>query len=246
MIHVDHDTKLFLKFTDAILSTSYIKVCPHEHPNLADCIIKSIEELRPRLATGIPELNIPSLEPFTLSPIQINSVGGGTRLATNVSDIEVHGASNFKILKLTPTLTKKGQNFRYEVNVPRLRLKAKYQLDSKILFLDLKGEGPFEANVTDYHFECIMKGEKVKRNENNYLEFEKMKCNLVIGEVSVFLGKLFEQNPAISKATNDVINDNAQVFFEEIKPGLLNALTEKFTDIANKITLTFTYEELFP
>ncbi|KAK4878345.1 hypothetical protein RN001_010851 [Aquatica leii] len=225
---------------------SYIKVCPHDHPKLAACITNSIEELRPRLKTGIPELDIPGLEPFELDPIEIDSIGGGTRLATNISDIRVYGASSFKILKLTPTLTKKGHNFRFEVIIPRITILAEYELDSRILFLDLKGKGPFNANVSDYHFECIMKGNKIKRNNNDYLEFEQMKCNLVIGKVEIYLDKLFEGNPTLSKATNNVINDNANVLFEEIKPGVLKALTKRFTDIANKITLSFLYEELFP
>ncbi|XP_031333981.1 uncharacterized protein LOC116163993 [Photinus pyralis] len=98
----------------------------------------------------------------------------------------------------------------------------------------------------DYHFECIMKGHQVRREERNYLEFENMKCTLVVGGVSVRLENLFESNPTLAKATNDVINDNVQVLFDEIKPGLLKALTRRFTEIANKITLAFTYEELFP
>ncbi|KAF5293056.1 hypothetical protein FQR65_LT11048 [Abscondita terminalis] len=224
----------------------YIKICPHDHKNLSACIVDSIDQLRLRLEHGIPELEIPGLEPFELAPIAIESIGGGTRLATNITNLKVHGASAFKILKLTPTLTKKGQNFRYEVIIPRLRVHGDYELDSKILFLDLKGKGPFNANISNYHFECIMKGSKVVRDNKNHLEFEQMKCNLVIGDVQILLEKLFEGNPSLSKATNDVINDNAHVLFDEIKPGVMNALTKRFTDIANKITLTFLYEELFP
>ena len=225
---------------------SYIKVCPRTHQNLSACITNSIEELKPRLINGIPELDVPGLEPLSLDSINIDSLGGGTRLATNITNIKVYGASEFTILKLVPTPTKKGYNFRFNVNIPRIRIAADYELDSKILFLDLKGSGPFNANISDYHFECIMKGHKVKKGENNHLEFDDMKCSLVIGEVSIFLDKLFEGNPTLAKATNDVINDNAHVLFDEIKPGVLKAVTGRFTEIANKITLSFKFEELFP
>ncbi|XP_031331469.1 circadian clock-controlled protein-like [Photinus pyralis] len=225
---------------------SYIKVCPRSHQNLSACITNSIEALKPYLAKGIPKLDVPGLEPLDLETIVIDSLGSGTRLATNISNLEVYGASDFTILKLTPTMTKKGYNFRFQVNVPRLRVSGMYELDSRILFLDLKGQGPFHANISDYHFECIMKGHQVRREERNYLEFEDMKCTLVVGGVSVRLENLFESNPTLAKATNDVINDNVQVLFDEIKPGLLKALTRRFTEIANKITLAFTYEELFP
>lgn len=91
-----------------------------------------------------------------------------------------------------------------------------------------------------------MKGDKVQiKGENHYL-FDKMKCNLVIGKASIQLENLFNGNPVLAKATNDVIAENTDILFDEIKPNILSALREKFTDIANKITLKFKSEELFP
>ncbi|KAK5638340.1 hypothetical protein RI129_012635 [Pyrocoelia pectoralis] len=225
---------------------SYIKVCPRTHQNLSACIIDSIAHLRPKLEKGIPELDVPAMEPLLLEDIIIDSLGGGSRLATNITKVRVYGASKFQILKLVPTLTKKGNTFRFQVNIPRLRIEAHYELDSRILFLDLKGKGPFYANITNYWFDCTMKGNIVERDNKNYLRFEDMKLNVVIGDVSILLDKLFEGNPTLSKATNDVINDNAQILFDEIKPNLLKSLERVFNDMANKITLTFEYEELFP
>lgn len=98
----------------------------------------------------------------------------------------------------------------------------------------------------DYDFSCILKGNKIKRNENNYLQFEKMKCNLNVGKVSIYLDNLFNGNVLLGQATNAAINDNIHFFFEEMKPNISDAITKRFTDIANKITLTFKYEELFP
>jgi hypothetical protein len=73
-----------------------------------------------------------------------------------------------------------------------------------------------------------------------------MRLKLHIGHSRISLGNLFHGDPVIGRATNDVINDNTDLFINEIKPVLENSLAEKFTDIANKITLKFTYKELFP
>jgi len=45
---------------------------------------------------------------------------------------------------------------------------------------------------------------------------------------------------------NRLINENQRVFLDEIIPTLEQSLAELFTDIGNKITLNFTYKELFP
>lgn len=60
----------------------------------------SIESLRPKLAEGIPNLNVPSLEPLFLGDLLLgdNSQNGG--LVITARDVDAYGASNFKIKRL--------------------------------------------------------------------------------------------------------------------------------------------------
>lgn len=91
-----------------------------------------------------------------------------------------------------------------------------------------------------------MKGNKIEKDGTNYLQFDPMKCELGVGKVFLYLQNLFNGNPILGQATNAVINENSDIFFEEIKPNLVHAISKTFTNIANKITLAFKYEELFP
>lgn len=91
-----------------------------------------------------------------------------------------------------------------------------------------------------------MKGDLVTRNGKQHLHFRKFGLTLYIGHSVLHLGNLFVgQNPTLSRATNDVVRDNSDLFVNEIKPVLENSLAQKFTDIANSITERFTYDELF-
>lgn len=91
-----------------------------------------------------------------------------------------------------------------------------------------------------------MKGHKINKEGSDYLKFDKMRLRLNIGKSTLHLGNLFNNDPLLGRATNDIVNENSDLFINEIKPVLENSLAEKFTDIANKITLKFTYNELFP
>jgi len=224
----------------------YISVCKHDEPNLAKCIQDSIEKLKPRLISGIPELQVPTLEPFHVDNVTIDSVAGPNHLGTNLTNVRAHGASKFEIIKIVPKATKNGYSFGFEVMVPHIYVEGNYKMETKILFLELNGDGPFNANISDYHFSCNMKGRKVEREGNNYLNFDKIECNLEVGKIKIYLGNLFNGNELLGNATNAIINDNADTFFQEIKPNILKAISNLFTDIANKITLAFRYEELFP
>lgn len=86
--------------------------------------------------------------------------------------------------------------------------------------------------------------EKIK--EKNHLQFEKIGIKLFIEKSHIHLKNLFAQDPVIGKATNDVVSDNSELFVTEILPSLESSLADKFTEISNTITKTFTYEELFP
>lgn len=224
----------------------YIKVCPHDHENLPECIKSSISELLPKLKVGIPELNIPPLEPLDLGRISFISGSSTANLATNLSDVTVWGVSNFDIVYLSVKNTKKGKTFRFKVEIPQIYAEGHYEVNTKLLFIDLKGEGKFRTNVSDYHFDCTLKGNVIKEDGVNHLRFDKLDCQLNIGEKKILLEKLFADNPILEAATKGIIDDNTEALFNEIRPGLQDAVDEKFTSIANQITTAFSYEELFP
>lgn len=46
-------------------------MCKRDQNTIDDCVLSSIQKLRPRLAQGIPELNVPGLEPFIIPEVNI-------------------------------------------------------------------------------------------------------------------------------------------------------------------------------
>lgn len=90
-----------------------------------------------------------------------------------------------------------------------------------------------------------MKGNIIQQNGLDYLKFDKMRMRISLGTAKLHLGNLFSGG-SLGSITNDVINENADLFLNEIRPSIENSLSDKFTEIANKITLKFTYQELFP
>lgn len=72
-------------------------MCKANDPNLGQCIIKSIEQLTPRLKVGIPELEVPGLEPLHLDEIKLRSGPNSAKINANITDIQVWGPSDFVI-----------------------------------------------------------------------------------------------------------------------------------------------------
>ncbi|XP_030766706.1 putative beta-carotene-binding protein [Sitophilus oryzae] len=234
-------------FAELALATipPYIKICSRNDPNLSKCVINSVEELRPKLKSGIPELNVPGVEPLFLDEVKLRSGPNQAKINANITNIKVYGPSDFEILDLRVNLKK--NKFIFRVNVPKIYFEGDYDIDMSLLLLNYKGQGPITGNFTDYKFDCTMNGNLIDKNGQKFLKFRKFDVTLYLGHSYMHLGNLFsETSSTIARATNEVVRDNADLFVNEIKPVLEDSLAQKFTDIANIITDRFSYDELFP
>lgn len=222
----------------------YIKVCSKHDPNINDCIADSINQLREKLTAGIPELEVPPLEPFKLNEIRLLRGPNAARLDINLTDIQVWGPSKFVVRDLKANTD--DLSFNFKVAFPSLTFKGKYQIDAKLLLLELSGEGDLEGIFDNYDSDTFMKAQKISRNDKVYLHFDKMKINIRIGNAKINLKNLFNGDRLLGQISNDIINTNSGLLLEEIKPELEKSLSTVLTNSANKIVETFTYEELFP
>lgn len=73
-------------------------VCSRNDPNIDSCIKESVEHLKPYLVKGVPEFNIPSLEPLILDEVVATEGTAGIKLTAR--DVHAYGASNFIVLKI--------------------------------------------------------------------------------------------------------------------------------------------------
>lgn len=61
---------------------------------------ESIETLRPYLARGIPELDIPAIEPINLGDLIVAESVPGQGISITAKDIKAYGPSNYRLKKL--------------------------------------------------------------------------------------------------------------------------------------------------
>ncbi|XP_058803113.1 putative beta-carotene-binding protein isoform X2 [Phymastichus coffea] len=222
----------------------YIKVCKRTDPNINACITNTIELLRPKLSEGIPELGAPAIEPLNLEQIRLLRGPTGARLDINVTGLQVFGPSSFKVRDLKANVD--DVKFTFRVSFGKLHFKGKYSIDARLLLLRLQGSGDLNGNFTGYESDVVLRARKVHRDNGIYLHFEPMKLAISIGSAKVYLSNLFGGDPILGPVSNEILNANSAVFLDELRPVLETSLSDLFTNVANKITESFTYDELFP
>ncbi|XP_045761243.1 circadian clock-controlled protein daywake-like [Maniola jurtina] len=221
----------------------YIKICKRDQNTIASCVLNSIESLRPQLISGIPELNVPSLEPFYIPEIVAVS-GDLVPLKASGKDVKVSGAGNFSIKSISVdlnTLTIRGR-----VRFPRLHLDGRYNLDTQILILPLRGEGNLVADAVKCEADILLRSRLVMRDGKEYLEFTSLKVDIGIRDYRIRLEGLFNGNKALGDATNEAIHQNRGEFLKTMLPYLEKTVSKILLDTANKIVAPIPFDELLP
>lgn len=83
-----------------MILASFIKPCKRNDPNLEKCVVKMLENIRPQLAKGIPEMRLPPLDPFFVPLIRMDQGTRSVNFQAKFENITAYGGQNFQINKL--------------------------------------------------------------------------------------------------------------------------------------------------
>ncbi|KAJ9577484.1 hypothetical protein L9F63_005985 [Diploptera punctata] len=222
---------------------SYIHVCKRSDPQLENCIINSIESLRPYLLKGIPELQVPPIEPLRLPEVVV-AQGGGIKAVGK--DVDVGGPGSFIIKKLKLHEYPDKYEIDIGVDLPFLTFDGQYEVNGRLLVVPLNGKGPVHANATDCKADVVLHAQLVKRKNARYLHFNAMDIDLYIGNYYVKLENLFNGDRLLGDATNAALNENQKEFINYLKPIIETTVGNVILEIANRITQSFDFDTLLP
>ncbi|XP_019867008.1 protein takeout [Aethina tumida] len=223
---------------------TFMKVCHRSDPNLKDCIKQSVEQLRPLLAKGIPEFDIPSCEPLWIPEVSIDQGTGSVALQSNYKDIKVYGPSKFVIKFVKIDVDK--NKMKIKIWLPRLEINSNYTMEGRILMMPIQGTGTTTGNYTDIDATVLMQGERVKKGEETYFNIKDFTVDFNIGKAEIQLNNLFNGDQELGEAMNLFLNDNWNHVANEIKPVLEDTIATLFKKFANKIFHKYPLDQLLP
>lgn len=79
-----------------------------------------------------------------------------------------------------------------------------------------------------------------------YVRFTRLPLKINIDVFKLHLDNLFNGDRILGDVGNTIINDNQDLYLQEIIPGLERGLSKKFLDIANMLMANTTFDEMFP
>lgn len=91
-----------------------------------------------------------------------------------------------------------------------------------------------------------MRGKTVPRDGKDYVKFTELTIKITVGKGRFHLENLFAGDAVLGELGNQFINENSQLFLDEMIPGFEKNLAKLFLDTANSILNDVTFDEMFP
>jgi len=211
----------------------YVKQCKLSSPQLQECLIGALHHLRPYLVKGIPEIELPSVEPFVLDSLSLALTGGEQGYKITLRDIHMYGASNFTVSKLK--LSKNNQPFEAKILIPEMRIDANYTSSGVLIILPASGGGTFHANLGNVV--AIVKGftSTSKRQGMDYLTVDKLSIDLSIKKINMRVEKIFNNNRILTEATNLFLRENGHEVLNVMMPQLRVKMAQVIKKVVNQL-----------
>lgn len=222
---------------------SYIQICSQSDPKLGACIRKSVTSLKPYLIKGIPELDVPPLDPLFVPEISIDQAGG-VNVSATFTNISIYGAGDFRLRNIRTEM--ETNKMRIKLWYPQLSLAATYNISGLIISLPIQGTGSCWGNFTDIDGSVSVQLERVMKNGQEHFKTKYMKIEFNIGGAHAHLYNLFnDANPDLSRTVNHFINENWRMVTAEIRPDLEKKIATLLTEVSDKFFDVFPINKLF-
>lgn len=136
--------------------------------------------------------------------------------------------------------------YSFKLELPHLYVDGRYNVDGKLLFLPVKGEGAFKGNFTGGAGDVRIKGVQKKINGETHFVVSKLDIKISVKKGKIDLVDLFGQDKVLGEIINETINQNFDIFSQDLIPLIEKSLSRIFKQTANKILERFTMAQLFP
>ncbi|KAI4483192.1 hypothetical protein M0804_008247 [Polistes exclamans] len=198
-----------------------------------------IEKFRSRMRYGIPELDIPPLEPFNLDGIRIDTdnpeIGN---VSAVITDLTLYGLSSFLIESAKLSLI--GPTISVNLLFPELYATGNYNI-SGILghMFALFGSGPFKATIYEFRLKVTV---VVGYSRGLYIKDFDFDFTLtsVLFDIENFMG-----GDEIGRIMNKVFQELTPQVIEIIKPDILPGIKSYVASRVNETIQHLTMRDLF-
>ncbi|GJQ84882.1 hypothetical protein Trydic_g500 [Trypoxylus dichotomus] len=186
---------------------SFVERCKRNDPKLSECVKKSMLNFKKYLPKGVKELRLVPMDPYELERATLDA----SWMKAEFTNLKLYNSFDFEVDYINVDLD--NNNIAVNLTQPYMEMKSHYKLAGQFLQFGLNGEGEIQANYTNTKTSSIMKGTKVEKKGQEYLELKDIDFRVTNEALEYFyLHDLFPNNPELTERVNSLFAENRMIF----------------------------------
>ncbi|GAB6024722.1 hypothetical protein CHUAL_009856 [Chamberlinius hualienensis] len=191
------------------------------------CLMEFWRQIRPLMNNGVPELNIPPMDPLVIDNIDWNEHSAAVQVNAKLTNLQVVGASN--VVPQSVSVNPQARTVTVAVKFPYLNATGNYGIKGTIMLLPVNGDGRFVLNMTT--IDAVMVSHVVQRGTG--VRTERIDLDFTIDQLFLKLNRILRGSDAVADAITNMINDNSQQLLQDIKPVIIKKFEQTFLNLTS-------------
>lgn len=224
----------------------YLQICDRNSPDVNDCLVDAIQDGITRLSDGLPELDVPPIDPYVQKEIRVEYKNNQVVAKMIMKNIVVTGLKEAKVHDVR--LKADEDRFYMEVDItsPRVHVTGQYHGEGQYTSLNIKTDGEFNTTMTDLVYTWKLEGKPEVKNGTTYIKIDSFYMRPDVGGFKSYISNVVPDNPELTNVANEFANRNWRILYREMLPYAQANWNKIGTRVANKIFLKIPYDQLFP
>ncbi|KAF5284179.1 hypothetical protein FQR65_LT00179 [Abscondita terminalis] len=235
----------FLAFCLVLTAATFLdfKICKRSDPKIDDCLKNAIQLALSVLEKGVPELEIPPMQPISVPKWVVHSIGI-LNFEEYYENIVCYNHASSTINFVESKISDDRFWIRVQGYNPEIRFVADYVFkDAVVNGINISSSGNVAYSHYGYNFELVMSGSVTEDKGFKQLTITESSVNMT-AENFVIVYK--NENLDLSKRMSEFLTNNWSKLFDVVKYQFAAIYAEAYKKLANLVFSKVDFDELFP
>ncbi|KAG5323115.1 TAKT protein, partial [Acromyrmex heyeri] len=183
-----------------------------------------LAHIHPYLVKGIPELDLPPIEPLVIPELKMENGQGPVRVRAIFTNITTIGPGNYSINKVRVNIS--SYRFDMHLSLPKIDIHGSYDINGNVLLF------PIQSDVKAI---VRIQGVEEVKNGISYMKISRLLIDFSLGRARLRINDHLNGNNVIGQAMNQFLNQNIKEIIDEMRPAASSSIAKYFKDFLNAI-----------
>ncbi|XP_018347422.1 PREDICTED: uncharacterized protein LOC108751637 [Trachymyrmex septentrionalis] len=217
-------------------------ICKRNSDDYSTCLKQAVEKAWPKFAAGLPEFDIPTLDPFFFKyykfVINSDNIHGELSLSNNT----VTGSSKIRIPNVRMYFFDDGFRLENDVNVPRIFSKGSIKINGNLNPFKIANEGYYNLTLEGVSGTLNYTGHVI----NDTWIIEHFHCVPSIRKFKLYYDDVVKEKKAFTDAIINFVNEHWLTFYPIIVSHVIDRIELPWIDLANKFYSKVPFSKMSP